>query len=216
MRLRTLRRGFVRGGVAAMWAFAAIGMFIAAMAAPAAADSWTFDKENTRVRLSWDHLGVSRQSARVEKLYGTLDFSPTQPDAGRIEVTLLTSSLSSGVPALDRALASPDYFDAARFPHITFRSTAVAAKTDKTGEVTGELTVRDVTKPVTLAVVWNFTGEHPLASFNPVYAGKWVSGFSARTRIKRSEWGLTLAAPLVSDEVLIEIEAEFLRQGGPN
>lgn len=198
----------------ARFALAAIAAFAVMVLASrvALADTWNFDADHTQVRVSWDHLGVSRQSARVEKMRGSLEFSPTQPEAGKLEVTLLAASLSSGVAALDGALRSADFFDVARFPHITFKSTMVRAKTDKTGTVTGDLTVREVTKPVTLDVVWNFTGEHPLASFNPVYAGKWVSGFSARAVVKRSDWGMTLAAPLVSDEVIIEIEAEFVRR----
>lgn len=193
-------------------ALAAIGWFSPPVRA--ADDEWTFDPEHTHVRISWDHLGVSRQSARVDKLYGALSFSPTEPEAGKVQATLISRSLSSGVPALDRALHSADFFDVERHPNITFRSTAVKAKTDKTGTVTGDLTVRGVTRPVVLDVVWNFTGEHPLASFNPVYAGKWVSGFSARVVIKRSDFGMTLAAPLVSDEVVVEIETEFLRRVG--
>ena len=187
---------------------------VAAGSGAARADRWSFDPEHTRVTFSWDHLGVSRQSARIEKLTGQLDFNPTAPDTGQVEVSALASSLSSGVPALDMALKGPDFFDVARFGTITFKSTAVRALSDKTGEVIGDLTIRGLTQPVTLEVIWNFTGEHPLASFNPVYAGKWVSGFSAKAKVKRSAWGMTLAAPLVSDEVEIVIEAEFLRQGG--
>lgn len=200
--------------VAGLLALIACQAWLTAWPVSAGEDRWSFDPEHTRVRIIWDHLGVSRQSARVEKLYGSLVFSPTEPTSGRVEVTLIAKSLSSGVPVLDRALQSADFFDVERHPHITFRSTVVTARTDKTGAVTGELTVRGITKSVRLDVVWNFTGEHPLASFNPVYSGTWVSGFSARAVVKRSEFGMTLAAPLVSDEVAVEIEAEFLKKIG--
>ena len=68
-----------------------------------------------------------------------------------------------------------------------------------------------VTWPVTLDVRWNFTGEYPLASINPAYQGKWVSGFSATTTIDRSRWGLKRGVPLISDKVEIRIEAEFIK-----
>jgi len=212
MRHRTNWLGRLWSGAIAILASLVGFASLACLSVAANEDSWAFDPEHTRVRITWDHLGVSRQSARIEKLHGALVFSPTEPEAGRVEATLIARSLSSGVPALDRALHSADFFDVERHPHITFRSNAVKAKTDKTGAVSGDLTIRGITRPVTLEVIWNFTGEHPLASFNPVYAGKWVAGFSARAVIKRGEFGMTLAAPLVSDEVVIEIEAEFLRR----
>ncbi|MFZ4806622.1 MAG: YceI family protein [Hyphomicrobiaceae bacterium] len=180
--------------------------------APAAADRWAFDRQNTEVRFSWDHLGLSRQSGRFLEMRGQLDFTPTDPEAGAIDVTIRASSLWTGVRELDEILKSPDYFDTARFPEIRFKSTAVQRVDDNTGELLGELTLLGVTRPVTLRVRWNYTGEYPLAAINPIYQNKWVSGFSAETRILRSDWGLKRALPLISDEIRISIEAEFLRQ----
>jgi polyisoprenoid-binding protein YceI len=181
-------------------------------ASPVRADSWVFDRQNTEIRFSWNHLGLSHQSGEFREMRGSLDFTPTDPESGSVDVTIRVGSLSTGVRELDDMLRSPDYFDIARHPEIRFRSTAVRRVDDKTGNLDGELTMLGVTRPVTLRVVWNYTGEYPLASINPIYLNKWVSGFSAETRIRRSEWGLTRALPLISDEIRIEIEAEFLRQ----
>ena len=144
-----------------------------ASAAPAHAtpDSYTFDKEHTEVRFSWDHLGMSRLSGRFLDVTGD-----------------------------------------AQFPEISFKSTEVVMTTAKTANVMGELTINGVTRPATLSVVWNFSGEHPLSKVNPVYAGVYASGFSARTQVLRSEFGITRSIPLVSDEIRITIETEMQRR----
>jgi len=164
------------------------------------------------VTFSWDHLGISRQSGQFLQLRGQLEFNPTDPESGRVEVVIPVASVFTGVKELDEALRSADFFNAARFPEIAFKSTGVVKTGDRTGDVTGDLTMMGVTRPATLRVTWNFTGEHPLASINPVYTKKWISGFSAETRILRSEWGLSRALPLVSDEIRISIEVELMRK----
>lgn len=194
---------------------AAAGLVIAmlpAAAAPASADTWTFDRTTTEVRFSYDHFGLSRQWGRFRGIEGKLDFTPTDPEDGHVDITIKAAGVSTGVPDLDQLLRSPDFFDAQRNPNITFHSTAVHQTGDKTGDVEGELTMLGVTQTVVLHVTWNFTGEYPLSQINPTYQGKWVSGFSAHTSILRSAWGMKRAIPLISDEINIDIEAEALRQ----
>lgn len=181
--------------------------------APAAeAATYTFSKDYTSVRFSWSHLGLSRQSARVMDISGTVDFDPAEPEASRVDVLMNASSLSSGVRAFDDLLRSVEYFDAQRHPTIRFRSTSARKMSDRTGELTGDLTVMGVTKPVTLYVVWNFSGEHPLAAVNPNYKDIYVAGFSATGVLRRSDWGLSRAVPLVSDEIELTIETELIRR----
>lgn len=185
---------------------------LASASLPAHADIWVFDKTATEVRFRYDHLGLSRQAGRFRDVDGRLDFTPTDPESGAIEATIRVAGISTGVPELDQLLKTSDFFDAARYPTVTFKSTGVRKTGDKIGAVTGDLTMMGVTKPVTLDVTWNFTGEYPLSAINPTYIGKWVSGFSAKTVIQRSAWGLKRGIPLLSDEIEISIEAEFLRQ----
>jgi polyisoprenoid-binding protein YceI len=187
-------------------------LVLGAATTPSRADTWVFDKQHTEIRFSWDHLGLSRKSGRFLDMDGALDFSPTEPEAGSIEVSIRTASVVTGVRELDDHLKSPDFFAATANPRITFKSTGVTKTSDRTGEVNGNLTIAGITKPVTLDVIWNFTGEYPLSSINPAYQGKWVSGFSAKTIIARSDFGLKRAIPLISDEIQITIEAELLRK----
>lgn len=178
----------------------------------AQADTYVLDPGHTNITFSWNNLGLSRQSGRILEYEGMLEFDPLQPEDARLDVTLKAASIFTGAKQLDRDLRSSDFFDAARFPEITFRSTLVRRTGDRTGEVAGDLTIMGETRPVVLQVRWNYTGEHPWSSLNPTYRGKVVSGFSAVTTLLRSEWGLKRGVPLVSDEIEIAIETELTRK----
>ncbi len=187
---------------------------LALLASPSAADTYILDKTHTEVRVSWSHLGLSRQSGRFLDVSGALEFDPAEPEAAYADIEIKLASLTTGVPALDDALLkTKDFFDAERFPVATFKTTAVSRTGDKTARMIGDLTMNGAVHPVTLDVTWNFTGEHPMARINPVYAGVFASGFSATTQIRRSDWGITRTIPYVSDEIQIVIETEMRRQG---
>lgn len=196
-------------GVRLVRAALAVVLGLCLAAAPALAATYEIDSDHTEVRFSWDHLGMSRQSGRFTKVSGSVEFDPAEPEASRVQVSIKAASLLTGIDPLDKQLRSADYFDIARYPVITFVSTAVRSVTDRTGEVTGDLSMMGITKPVTLRVVWNFAGEYPLAAISPNFQGKMAAGFSATTTIKRSEWGLDRSVPLISDEIRITIETEM-------
>lgn len=179
---------------------------------PAAAAGYTFDGGHTTITFSWSHAGLSRHSGRVVGAEGTLEFDPAKPEAARLDAIVRPAKIWTGVPALDRLLRSADFFDSAAEPAVTFKSTAIKTTGERRGEVVGDLTIRGTSRPVTLDVTWNFSGEHPLGLLNPSFTGKFVSGFSATARIQRSEWGLGRGAPLISDEVEIAIEAEMVKK----
>lgn len=174
--------------------------------------TYVIDRQHTNVSFSWNHLGISRQSGRMTDVEGTLVIDAEKPEEATIEVILKPASILSGVAELDRALKSPDFFDVGRNPIITFKSTGVKRSGEKAAEVTGDLMILGVTRPVVLDVTLNFEGEHPLAPVNAIYRDKFVVGFSAKTRISRSDWGLKRGTPLVSDEITISIETELLRK----
>lgn len=200
---------------AATFRFAlALGALLLAGPAPAArADTYTLDRQHTEIRFSWNHLGLSRQSGEIRDFEGTVEFDPEKPETGTVSVVMRLASLSTGVPELDKhLLQTRDFFDLQAHPTISFKSTSAKALSDRTGEVVGDLTINGVTRPATLQVTWNYTGEHPLAKVNPTYGEQIVSGFSATARILRSEWGIKRTIPLVSDEIQISIEAEMIRK----
>ncbi len=203
-------RRYVTLSVLAAW-LALLGQAIAT-SGPARADLYTFDKVHTYVSFSWNHLGLSRQSGRMMDVDGIVDFEPEAPERGQVDVSLRVASLWTGVAALDKHLRSPDFFDVERHPMITFRSTSARRTGQTSGEITGDLTILGVSRPLTLFVTWNYTGEHPLGKINANYAGKVVSGFTAIAKLRRSEWGITRAIPLASDEIEIEINTELLRK----
>jgi polyisoprenoid-binding protein YceI len=173
--------------------------------------NYRFDKDHTAINFSWSHLGLSRQSARLGDVDGRIQFDPMTPELSSIDVVMKVDSIWTGIRAFDQQIKSADYFDVAKFPLILFRSTDIRRTSDKTGRVVGDLTIKGITRPVTLDVVWNFSGEHPLATVNPNYRDVYVSGFSVTGVLRRSDWGLTLAVPLVSDEIRLSIETELLR-----
>jgi len=178
-----------------------------------AAQSATYrlDKDYTAISFSWSHLGLSRQSARLTGAEGRVTFDPANPEAGTIDVTMKAANISTGIRDFDLLIKSSDYFNATQFPLITFKSKGIRRLSDKTGQVMGDLTIKGITRPVALSVVWNFSGEHPLARINPNYRDVYVSGFSASAVLRRSDWDLSLAVPLVSDEIRLSIETEMMR-----
>ena len=185
--------------------------------APAVADTYMLDKQQTEVRFTWDHIGLSRQGGRFLDVAGLVVFDPDKLEASTVDISIPLASLSTGVAKLDEHLIkTKDFFDAAAHPLITFKSTSVKAKSDRTFDVTGDLTINGIVKPVTLDVVWNFTGDHPLANINPTFAGHYSSGFSATTQILRGDWGIKRTIPYISDEIRITIETEMHRQGPPS
>jgi polyisoprenoid-binding protein YceI len=195
---------------------AVLAAAIALISAPARADVYDLDPEHTEVRFSWDHLGLSRQSGRFTDVKGVVNFNPNNPATSTVEVTIPLRSIQTGVKKLDEHLLnSREFFNPDAHPDLAFKSVSVTPTGQRTAEVTGELTMNGVTRPVVLDVIWNFSGEHPLSTINPTYAGVYASGFSAKTQIRRSDWGLTRTIPFVSDEIRITIETEMYRRSLP-
>ena len=122
---------------------------------PASAEPFVFDKGFTLITFSWSHLGLTRQMARFNGYDGVIEIDSAQPANSKIDVTLRTSSLQTGVDTFDRILRGPDYFDATTYPAITFKSSQVTRTSEKTADVAGELNIHGVSKPVILQVTLN-------------------------------------------------------------
>lgn len=154
------------------------------LAAPQAwaAETYYIDQGHTEVRFSWNHAGVSVQSGEFTTATGKLVLDPDNIANSTIEVKIDASSVSSGFGPLDNHLKSKDFLDVETYPEITFKSTSVTQTGDKTADVTGDLTIHGVTKPVTLKTTLTHRGEHPVAAVLEYYKGKWTA-FSATTEI---------------------------------
>lgn len=176
---------------------------LASTAAFAAPLTYKIDPNHTDVVASWSHFGFSNPVAHFGQADGAITYDPADVGASKVEVTLPLSGLNSHVPAFDEHLRSADFFDAANHPTVTFRSTSVKAAGKDRLSVVGDLTIKGITKPVTLEVTINKLGIHPLGKRD-------AAGFSATATIKRSDFGLGLYAPNVSDEVTLSITTEAM------
>lgn len=170
--------------------------------------TYTLDPSHTDVLAQWTHFGFSKPSAHFGISEGTLTYDADDVTKSSVAVTIPLSTLDTFVPKLDEHLKGSDFFDAAKFPDATFKSTQVQAAGTNKLTVTGDLTIKDVTKPVTLEVTLNGAGEHPMAK-------KQAIGFSATGTVKRTDFGVGAYAPNVSDEVQLSITTEGLLDDAP-
>ncbi len=162
---------------------AALSLFVALPTSSAlSAETYYTDQGHTEVRLVWSHAGVSMQSAEFTTVNGKLDLDPDNPEKSVIDVTIDSSSISTGFGPLDDHLKSKDFLEVKTYPEITFKSTEVKKTGDDTADVSGDLTIHGVTKPVTLKTKLTHRGEHPLGKAIDYYKGQWVA-FSATTEI---------------------------------
>jgi polyisoprenoid-binding protein YceI len=145
---------------------------------------WVFDPTHSNADFSVRHMMISTVRGGFKDVSGKLNFDPQNPAASYVEATIQTASVWTGINDRDNHLRSGDFFDVANYPAMTFKSTAVEVVNPTHAKVTGDLTIRDVTRPVVLEV--EFIGEQK----NP-FTGKSSAGFSATTAINREDFGLT-------------------------
>jgi len=166
--------------------------------------AYVLDPAHASVNWSLSHSGLSLYTARFDDISGALDFNPAAPTNSQLDIRIDPKSVSTGDPKWDDTLATDGrYFDADTHSEIRFVSTSAVKQSESTGQVTGNLTLRGVTKPVTLDVTYNGAGKsfgHPGATL----------GFSAIGKINRSDWGMSYLTNFgIGDEVTLRIEAEF-------
>lgn len=173
-----------------------------AAALPAGATTYTLEPNYTQVVLSWNHLGFSRPTAQLAQGTGTLDYDEKDPAMSRVTVTLPLASLMTGVPDLDEHLKSGDFFQADKYPAVTFTSTKVVPGM-QTGDltVTGNLRIREIVKPVTLHVKLLGLGTNERTHIATI-------GFSATAQLRRTDFGLGAFVPQVADEIALTITTQ--------
>ena len=175
---------------------------------PAQVESGTYsvDPAHTQILFSVSHMGFTTYYGRFANASGMLDLSSKTPDASRLQVEVATDTVSTTSDKLNGELKGAQWFDAQKYPQITFKSVKVARTGQDTAQVTGDLTLHGVTKPVALAVRFNGAGVNPLDK-------KYTVGFRATGLIRRSDFGMTTYVPLIGDQVELTLSGAFERQG---
>ena len=187
-------------------------LFLSATALALTAQTYQIDSSHSGANFSVKHMMVTNVSGRFSNLKGAVTFDEKNLSKSSIEATVDIETINTNEPKRDAHLKSPDFFDVAKFPQMTFKSTKVY----KAGGVTkadGDLTLHGVTKPVTLTLT-ELSGEvkHPMGTI--------VRGAVATTRISRKDYGLTwnktieAGNVLVGDEIAITLEIELSRKPG--
>lgn len=175
-------------------------------AAPAfaAPETYLVDPNHTYPRFEYNHFGYSNQIQRFNKTSGTIVFDRAAK-TGSVDIVIDARTVDTGYALFNEHLQGEDFFDTAKYPTITYKSTAVRFDGDKPVAVEGLLTVKGITRPVTLSLGSFQTMPHPIVK-------KDALGANASARIKRSEFNAGKYAPHVSDDVTLTIAVEALKQ----
>ncbi|PSL45390.1 polyisoprenoid-binding protein YceI [Chitinophaga niastensis] len=170
------------------------------------AQSWTVDKVHSRLGYGVTHMGISESEGSFKDYTAKITSSKEDFSDAVVELTANVASINTENEQRDGHLKSPDFFDAAKYPTLTFKSTSFKKVGDKQYKVTGDLTLHGVTKPVTLDVVLNGTTTNPMSK-------KTVAGFKITGTIKRADFGVAAGMPtaMLGDEVAIRANTEFIK-----
>jgi polyisoprenoid-binding protein YceI len=172
--------------------------------------SWIIDSAHTEVNFTVRHMMISNVRGQFQKVNGTVEFDEAHPANSKVGVQIEAASVNTKEEKRDAHLRSPDFFDAEKYPYLTFKSKRIEVKDANHTRLIGDLTIRDVTKEVSLDVEYNGSAKSPW--------GTTSAGFSAKTTIKRKEWNLNWNVALetggwlVGDDININIELEIVKQ----
>ena len=180
-------------------------------AAPGAKDpsrvtggTYQVDPGHTQVAFAYDHMGFSNNFGIMSGPTGSLTLDPKNVAAAKVSIEVPIANVRTGITALDEHLMKSDFFDSAKFPKATFVSTSVKPDGATSAEITGNLTIKGVTKPVTLDADFYGAGKAPAMA-----GGKENIGFVATTTVKRSDFNMGYGVPMVGDNVELKIVAAF-------
>ena len=169
--------------------------------------AWTIDNSHSEVNFKVRHMMISHVHGSFDRFSGTVNFDEVNPINTSVDVQIEISSINTNEEKRDTHLKSPDFFDAEKYPYMTFKSIKVDVIDESNAKLTGDLTIRDLTRPVTLDVEYLGKQKAPWGVTN--------SGFSASARISRKDFGLNWNVALesggwlVGDTVDISIELEL-------
>lgn len=172
--------------------------------------AWVIDSAHTEVNFAVRHMMISNVRGQFQKFSGTVEFDEANPAKTTVDVQIEAASINTKEEKRDAHLKSPDFFDAEKYPYLTFKSKRVEVKDDTHAVLHGDLTIRAVTREVALDVEYNGQSKSPW--------GTTSAGFTAKTQIKRKNWNLNWNVALetggwlVGDDINISIELEIVKQ----
>jgi polyisoprenoid-binding protein YceI len=175
--------------------------------------SWKIDPSHTRAVFSVRHMMISNVHGQFHNVIGTVNFDESVPTRSSVDVQIDAASIDTNDERRDGHLKSPDFLDAENYPYLTFVSKRIEVIDSEHGRITGDLTIRGVTREVVLATEYNGQAKGPY--------GQQSAGFTATAKLNRKDFGLTwnmgleTGGVLVGDTVNISIELEIVKQGVP-
>ncbi len=185
--------------------FAALAALAAAsVAAQAAQVTYTIDNSHTYPHFTYNHLGYSNQTHKFDKTSGTVVLDRAEK-AGSAIVTIDAASVNTGYALFNEHLRGADFFDTEKYPTITFKSDKMAFRGDQPIYMVGDLTIKDVTRQVTLEITHFKCQPHPMLKVE-------ACGANATTKVKRSEFNMGKNVPYVSDEVTLTLAIEAVNK----
>ena len=177
---------------------------VAAAPALAAPETFAVDSTHTFPRFSYNHLGYSIQMSRFDKATGTVTLDKAAKTAA-VDIVIDTKSVNTGSATFNEHIQGEDFLDTAKHPTATFKSTKVVFEGDKPVSIDGNLTLKGITKPVTLKVTSFHAMPHPMMKKDAI-------GANATTKVKRTDFNMGKNVPYVGDEVTIDIALEAVKQ----
>ena len=165
--------------------------------------TYAIDKTHAYITFSYLHQGLSYPLLRATDVDGEIDLVADALAESKVNVAVAADSIRSNTDYFDKELASPKFFNAGKYPHITYATEQYEPTSERSGTLYGHVTIRGITRPMPLRVTINGAIKHPMT-------GKPVIGISATGQLKRSEFELDRFIPAVADVVQVSIEAEFV------
>ena len=172
--------------------------------------SWKIDPTHSQITFTVRHMMIANVRGRFENFTGTVDFNESDPTRSTVNVQIETASINTREPQRDGHLKSPDFFNAAEFPYVTFKSKRVEKIDEAHGRIVGDLFIRGLAREVALEAEYNGQAKSPY--------GQVSAGFTATTKLNRKDWGLNWNVALetggwlVGDDIKIDIELEIVKQ----
>ncbi len=179
-------------------------LVVFAAAAQAAPETYVIDNSHTYPHFTYSHLGFSSQTHKFDKTSGTVVLDRAA-QTGSVDVTIDATSVNTGHAVFNAHIQAADYFDTARYPVITFKSSQMNFNGDQPVSLAGDLTIKGVTKPVTLAISHFKCMPHPMLKVQ-------ACGANASTQVKRSDFNMGKNVPYVGDEITLSLAIEAVKR----